>query len=201
MIKESFSQVNAKIRRTLEGIGGSADAYEEIPIPTKSSWETASKRAGVVETSFSPPKAQAKKNEAFTESPDWLKDDTDWNDFEDLSPPSIDPDSFEVKGTIDDVGELNEVHTALFMASEGRKNAQAELETGKYSTFESGNDFHVEDTVKGIRYTLVKRNLDTLCPGIVDSDTNFIWVTRMNDNHRIGYIHENHYFVTKQATP
>lgn len=190
MVNRDFDQAGALIKRLMEGVGGSADAYEE-PIVGPVREEPASRAP-------EPPVDDEDTTVSFGEDIGIcvdgeveLPEDRSWW----TNPPPI-TDEYEPFDVVEAAEELKAIYEAIVNSLETDEPQPVQLETGQVMTErQHGRTWVVKDTVKDRLYC--QENSGGMYD-VVDEDDTFIWVMQISDHDvDLGYIHEGYVFLHK----
>lgn len=180
-----FNQAQALVKRLMEGMGGSADAYApDSPEP-----QAGNVAPDPIETALPEP------------TEDCLEGALDWQALEGqlwTNPDPIDADRYEAYGVIEDSEELKAIYEAFRRCLRSGQPESVKLETGTYQlrkpTPKTG--WELVDTVKDRLYM---QQVDVHILGATAEDAEvFIWVApASNPDQDLGYIHEGYVFLHK----
>lgn len=219
-----FNQATALISRLMEGVGGSADAYEEQGVPRDSDTRPVSTQSRVLTVGDLPQTrlvgiVTPTKDAGSSVQPREAEDDWTMRDQPLAWSPQHDGDSDEscaylgweadevpapvssiyaLEGRVEESDELMVVHCAFQRAKLGSTPVTAPLDTGTYNVESTGNQgcFRITDAGKEREYTLeARRNMPELFG--VPSEQLFIWVEETVNHRRLGYISEGWVFLLK----
>ncbi len=185
---KKFDQVQALIKRMMEGIGGSATAYEPpvatSPTPLQEETELPEddpvRRASEEDLPLDCLSGEAKSLTAEELAGLWV------------CPHPI-SDDYTIHGVVEDAGELKPIFDALEQSAIFGKHVTVALESGNYATQKvvSGG-WMLIDPVKDRRYV----SQTTPCHEVVAEGDTFIWVRQESDhNVDLGYLHEGYIFL------
>ena len=190
MVNKSFDQAGALISRLMEGVGGSADAYEEPlsdPGPVKDE-----------------PEQPDNADTEFT-GLQLLDDDVcadgmvDWEEVGDrcwTSPPPV-TDEYQFHGVVEDNEELLAIFKGFEKARRKGETQMVTIETGTYPVEKRSaySGWTLVDTVKDRLYY---EEHPSAFSDIVDEEDLFLWVTPESDQDvNLGYIHMGYVFTQK----
>lgn len=188
---KTFDQATALIARLMEGVGGSADAYEPPVAPTPASTQEPR------QLPEDDPVLRASKEDLPL---DCLGGEAKSLTAEELAGLWIYPlpisDDYLIQGVVEDAGELKPIFEALEQSIISGKHVTVALESGSYATQKGANGLGwiLIDPVKDRRYV---QQIETgaAFKGVDEGDT-FIWVMQ-ESNHDVdlGYIHEGYVFL------
>ena len=206
MVVKDYNQARALIKRVMEGMGGSADAYEEPLSESKEvapllggdpTWTQSGRPQGTppAEEILTLPQGQEGEIDCIDGIVDWDKvGDRIWT-----SPPPI-TEHYQSKGVVEDSQELLAIHKGFEKARSTGQPQVVQLETGMYQIEKTmpTSGWILKDPVKSRNY-VQETNYLGLDRAVSEQDL-FIWVIFPSNNHDVdlGYIHMGYVFLRKQ---
>jgi len=200
MVEQSLGQADALIKRLMEGLGGSADAYEECPKSTGLVVEEVVIDVVVEEEDLVKDTPDADDQDLLGDDEDLcITGDVDWDEVGNrvwTNPPPI-TDEYTSAGVVEDCDELLVIYEGFEEARSSGQPQLITLETGSYEVVKpsSSSNWRLQDTVKD-RFYAESHPAQYL--GVVDEQDLFIWVTPGSEPCvDLGYIHMGYIFTRK----
>ena len=207
-MSQSFNQAQALIKRTLEGVGGSADAYEEQPLaPSQGMPDISHLLGGVVEEEtvvngelLGAPSDSTEALLARLSDPDeqcahqhdWPEEGELWTDPDPIS------DGYVIHGVVENCGELKEVWEAFCLAATTGEPQMVKLESGPFPLMPNPEvGWQLTDTVKDRLYILGRPSQDAELREKLEQGETHIWVRTSKGGADLGYIQEGYVFLKK----
>ncbi len=200
MVKD-FGQASALIKRLMEDVGGSADAYEE-PLSSPGRVEEEPVGPAILEDETPEELVDPASVEDFPEEDDCgvcVDGTIDWEEIGDrvwTNPPPV-SDEYQSAGVVEDSAELLSIYKGFERARFSGEPQMVSIETGTYQIERAhqDSDWQLVDTVKDRFY--IAEWPPTYNDVVAEGDL-FIWVMPESDHDvDLGYIHMGYVFMHK----
>jgi hypothetical protein len=193
-MSEKFDQAQALVKRLMEDVGGSADAYEPPLDPSGAPNEPGEEETEVSGSSddadlgiwtASAPTSDYEPEECADGDIQWPPEGVCWTNPDPVN------DNYVSRGVVEDHAELLSLWKAFEAAIETGESQEAEMDSGPLNVEVSQTSplISLEDTVKDRCYLYDCRGA---AAGII-----MIWVNTLSTRADLGYIQDGYVFLRK----